>query len=198
MPQRFGCLGCMTKLVLVGVFGVAVVYAVALVTDPWAFHIGGQWTPLLTWRGSGKLLTKGGNEYPLYLYLYPSSHFSNLRRENLRPTGGLRGYGWICTSAGVTQQLRLSGTICGGWWTTEGSLMAFRLVEPTIFNVGQKEGFFDLAGRWNGPQLVMDQGRSVPDTFRSGLRIEHASITLAPATYSNFKSVCANAAPAHK
>lgn len=178
----------------------AVLYAVVIVTDPWSFHIGGRWTPLLSWRGSGKLLTKNGIEYPLFVYFYPSSHFSQLRLDGLRPTGGLQGSAWLCTSRGVTQRLELSGTIYGGWRSTEDSLMAFRLLEPRIINVGQGQGFFDLTGRWHGPELVMDDRGSIGDPFRSGLKIEHASVTLDWGSYSDFKAVCASTAnyPAHR
>lgn len=192
MPRRLGCIGCIAKVFLVLILGCALLYAVVAATDPWAFHIGGRPTPLLTWRGSGKLLTKGGGEYPLYLYFYPSSHFSQLHREGLRPTGGVQGWGWLCTSPGVTQSLRLSGTIWGGWSSTDGSLIAFRLLEPTPFNVGQREGYFDLAGRFKGPKLVMDSGTEPGSQFRSGLRLDHPSVALDWDTYSHFKSVCAS------
>lgn len=193
MPRKFGCIGCIGKIFLALVFGCVLFYAAILVTDPWAYHIGGRSTPLLTWRGSGKLLTKSGVEYPLYLYFYPSPHFSKLHREGLRPTGGVQGMGWLCTGRGVTQQLKLSGTIWGGWRSTDNALIAFRLNEPTIFNVGQREGFFDLAGRFHGSALVMDSGTNVPNQFRSGLRIDHASVALDWDSYSHFKSVCASA-----
>lgn len=190
MQQRRGCLAQLfLTLVLCGVF----LYAVVLAIDPWSVHMGGRWTPLLIWQGSGKLRTRGGVEYPLYVSLYPSSHFSRLRLDGLRPTGGLQGSGWLCTSRGLTQRLELSGTIYGGWLSTEGSLMAFRLLEPKIIDVGQGQGFFDLAGRWHGPRLVMDDRNSVGSPFRSGLRIEHASVTLDWGSYSDFKAVCASA-----
>jgi len=176
-------------LVLIG----ALFYGAVLALNPWAFHIGGRWTPLLAWQGSGRLLTKGGVEYPLWVSFYPSSHFSRLHMDGQRPTGGLQGSAWLCTSRGVTQQLKLSGTIYGGWRSTEGSLMAFRLLEPKIIDVGQRQGYFDLAGRWRGPELVMDDRGSVGSTFRSGLRIEHASVTLEWDSYSDFQAVCAGA-----
>lgn len=190
MRQGRGSLGKLFwTLVLCGVL----VYAVVVVMDPWSVHMGGRWTPLLTWHGSGKLHTRSGVEYPLYVSVYPSSHFSQLRLGGLRPTGGLQGSGWLCTSRGVTQRLELSGTIYGGWRSTEDSLMAFRLLEPKIIDVGQGQGFFDLAGRWHGPNLVMDDRNSVGNPFRSGLRIEHASVTLDWGSYSDFKAVCASA-----
>jgi hypothetical protein len=135
------------------------------------------------------LHTKGGN-YPLYVFLYPDSHFSRLRVDGLRPTGGVQGSGWLCTSRGVTQRLKLSGTIYNGWSSTEGSLISFRLLEWYIFDTRPTRGYFDLNGRWNGTKLVMDDRGSVGRTFRSGLKIEHASVTLDPGSYSEFKAAC--------
>jgi hypothetical protein len=183
----------LAKLLLVLILCGAVVYAVVAVLDPWSLHIGGRPTPFLTWQGSGKLVTKGGTEYPLYLYFYPSSHFSRLRLDGLRPTGGLQGAAWLCTSRGTTQRMNLSGTIYGGWRSTDGALIAFRLLEPKIIDVGQGRGFFDLTGRFRGPQLVMDDRGSVGNHFRSGMKIEHASVSLDWGSYTAFKAACAGA-----
>jgi len=162
---------------------------------PWAFHIGGRWTPLLTWWGSGSLLTKGGARYPLFVDFHPSSHFSRLRLDGQRPTGGVAGSACLCTSPGAFQYLRLSGTIYGGWSSTEGSLVGFRLLEPTIVDVGQKRaGYFDLVGRWQGRELVMADRGAWSRAFRSGLRIEQASVILHWSTFWTCKTACADAA----
>ena len=166
-----------------------------LVAGPWVLHIGGQWTPLLTWTGSGKLLTKSG-QYPLYVSMSPSSHFSQLHLDGLRPTGGLKGMGWLCTSRGVMEQLDVSGTIYNAWRTTDGSLVSVRLLEHRVIDVGQGQGFFDLYGRWRGPQLVMDDRHHPGERFRSGVNIEHASVTLDPGSYSDFKVIC-SVMPSH-
>jgi hypothetical protein len=171
----------------------AVVYAGIALLNPWSLHIGRRWTPLMTWSGSGKLLTKGGKEYPLYLYIYPSPHFSRLAMHGQRPTGGVQGAAWLCTSPGVTQRLNLGGTIYGGWRSTEGSLIAFRLLEPRVIDIGQRQGYFDLQGRWNGPDLVMDASDSTGTRFRSGLKIEPTVVTLKWSSYSDFKAACAGA-----
>jgi hypothetical protein len=47
--------GCLTNLLALVVLVVVVVYTVAAITSPWAFHIGGRWTPLLYWSGRGTL-----------------------------------------------------------------------------------------------------------------------------------------------
>lgn len=195
--RRGGCLASLFKLLGVGIFGLALFYAVVAITDPWAFHIGGRWTPFLTWHGYGRLITKDGAEHPLYVSFFPSSHFSRLHLQGLRPTGGLQGSGWICTSPGVAQYLDLSGTIYGGWRSTDGSLMAFRLLEHRIINTGGYWGFFDLRGTWRGPKLVMDERGDhgeVGSPFHSGLRVDYASVTLDWGSYSEFKNMCARAA----
>jgi hypothetical protein len=189
-PRRHGCLASLFGLLI---FCLAVFYGVTAITAPWSFHIGGGWTPFLYWSGSGTLHTKRGT-YPLYVLLYPSPHFSRLRLDGLRPTGGVQGSGSLCTSRGVIQYMTLGGTIFNGWRSTDASLMTFRLVEPKIFDVGQRDGFFDLYGRWRGPELVMDDRGRAGSAFRSGLKIEHASVTFDKGSYSDFEAVCANAA----
>jgi len=48
MPQGRGSL---TMLFWVIVLGGALLYAVVALMDPWSLHIGGRWTPFLTWHG---------------------------------------------------------------------------------------------------------------------------------------------------
>jgi hypothetical protein len=185
--RRAGCLGSLFKLF---VLCVVVFYGVVGLTSPWAFHIGGRWTPLLYWSGYGKLVTKG-RTYPLYVIFYPSPQFSRLQLDGLRPTGGLQGNGSLCTAPGVIEALKLGGTIYGGWSSTDDALMQFRLLEIRVFNVGQRQGYFDLYGRWRGTQLVMDDRGRTNGEFRSGLKIEGASIAVGPASFSDFRVACA-------
>src|SRR5581483_4815414 len=70
---------------LVGVM--ALVYGAIVLLNPWAIHMGGRWTPLLTWTGTGKLVTVTGT-YPLLVTFSPSAHSSRLRLDGLRPTSG--------------------------------------------------------------------------------------------------------------
>ena len=185
-PRRRGCIA---QLFLLVILCLAIVYALAAITSPWSFHIGGVPTPLLYWSGTGTLHTKGG-DYPFYLLLYPGSSFSRLRLDGLQPSGGVQGSASICTARGVTQYLKLSGTIYNGWSTTDNALLSIRLLEPRYIDLGQHRGYFDIYGRWRGQQLVMDTRGSWATTFRSGLRIENASATLDRAGYSDFKAVC--------
>jgi len=189
MSRRHGCLANIFKLILLCVI---VFYGAVGLTNPWAFHIGGRSTPLLYWSGYGKLVTKSGT-YPLYVLFYPSSHFSRLRLDGLRPTGGVQGTASLCTARGVAENLRLSGTIYGGWSSTQNALMEVRVLDYKIFDVGQHQGYFDLFGRWRGPELVMNDRGEFSSKFRSGPKIEQASVTLDYGSLSDFKNMCATA-----
>jgi hypothetical protein len=175
-------------------FGMLILAAGAAMM-PWAFHIGGRWPPLLTWWGSRRLVTKSGIEYPMFVMLYPSAHFSRLRYDGRLPTGGVQGNACLCTSPGMSQYLKLSGTIYDGWQSTDGSLITLRLLEPTMVDVGQRRaGYFDLVGRWQGSELVLDESAHWSRPFRSGVRIDHASVTLLGDPYWSCKSACASVA----
>ena len=182
----------LAQLLAVLVLGGALLYGVVAVTEPWALHIGGRWTPLLYWSGSGMLVTKAG-KYLFYVYFFPSTQSSQLHLDGLRPTSGLQGKAWLCTAPGVTEYLTLSGTLYGGGRSTEDSLMYFRVLDPNVIDLGQRRGYFDLYGHWLGPQLVMNDRDHVSSTFRSGLKVEHASVALDWSAYSEFKAKCASA-----
>ena len=78
-----------------------------------------------------------------------------------------------CIAPGTVERLPLSVTMYGGYTNDSNSLLDFRLRQwrrPFAINP-RKRGFFDLAGTWRGPDLVMNRrqrtGRSVQ------LRIVH-------------------------
>jgi hypothetical protein len=183
----------------VGVLGLLALlfafYAVVVLLAPWATHIGDHWTPLLYWTGTGKVVAKDGT-YPLIVTLFPSSQHSRLYLDGLRPTGGIQGTGFLCTSRGVTQYLNLSGTIYGGWRSTDGALMNLRLLEKRTARdalLGTTDrGYFDLFGYWRGPQLSMNDRGLWSKRFRSGVRIEHASVTLESGSTADFNAACAS------
>jgi hypothetical protein len=187
--------GCLAKLLLFAVCSIAVLYVVAAVTNPWAFHIGGRWTLLLFWHGYGKLETKGGAEYPLYIRFFPSydTGASTLHREGLRPTGALRGSAALCTAPGVIQPLQVTGAVYSAWRTTEGSVMEFSLLEEKYLDVAHQKGVLDLLGRWHGPELAVEVPGDAGDASGTGLHAAGATATLNWGSYSEFEAACASA-----
>ena len=183
------------KLVLLGIGAVAFVWVLTVVLNPWALHIGGRRTPLLYWHGSGTVLAKGGKTYPLYVSFYPKKSQGSLgagRREGKAKSADLGGNGWLCTAPGSIERMDLSGTMYGGYTTSDNSLFDFRLLEwrKALQINPQHRGFFDVAGTWHGSELVMDRPDEQGSPFQSGLFIDHATVTLHWASYEEFEAEC--------
>jgi hypothetical protein len=187
--------GCLTKLLLWAVVGVVLAWALIVALNPWALHIGGRSTPLLYWHGAGTLVSKGGKALPLYVSFSPGrpqGFHGGGRREGKIVSAQLQGTGWLCVAPGTVERLRLSGTMYGGYTNDSNSLLGFRLLQwrrPFAINP-QKRGFFDLAGTWRGPDLVMNRPNEQGIPFNSGLFIDHAVVTLRWASYEEFEAAC--------
>lgn len=187
--------GCLTKLLLWLGVGVFLAWALLVVLNPWALHIGGRSTPLLYWHGTGTVVAKSGKALPLYVSFWPGrpgGFHGGGRREGRIVSAQLQGTGWLCLSPGNVERMELSGTMYGGYTSDANSLLAFRLLErrsPFAINP-QKRGFFDLAGTWQGPNLVMNRPGEQGIPFASGLFIDHAVVTVRWATYEDFEASC--------
>jgi len=184
---RLGCFGALVLALLVPLVLTAIL-------APWAYHIGGRWTPAFWW-GYGKLRTQSGDEYPLFVYFFPRfGGMTRLRLNGQRPTSALGGMGWLCSAQGVTQRLDLSGDIYGTYLNTDGNQMGFRLLDarrPFRINP-QKRRYFDLYGRWHGPQLIMQDNGGWERGFHPDPHNpkERANVTFTWGSYSDFKNLC--------
>jgi len=191
-----GCLaGCLTKLLLWTAIGLAFVWALTVVLNPWALHIGGRQTPLLYWHGTGTVVAKSGHTYPLYVSFWPGrphGFHGGGRREGKIVSAHLSGTGWLCIAPGQVERMQLSGTMYGGYTSDAASLLDFRLLEwrrPFSINY-QHRGFFDIAGTWHGPELVMDRPNEQGIRLNTGPFIDSATVTLHFAKYEEFESAC--------
>jgi hypothetical protein len=196
-----GCLGgCLAKLLLGSLVALVFVWALTLALNPWALRIGGRSTPLLYWHGTGTVVSKDGKAYPLYVSFWPGRpqgfHYGIGRREGKTRSARLSGTGWLCIAPGTMQRLKIGGTMYGGYLSDAESLLAFRLLEwqrPFAINY-QRRGYFDLAGTWHGPDLVLDRPDEQGSRFNTGPFIDHATGTLHWSTYDEFESACRNTA----
>jgi hypothetical protein len=141
------------------------------------------------------VLAKSGKTYPLYVSFWPGrpqGFHGGGRREGKIISAHLDGDGWLCIAPGQVERMELSGTMYGGYTSDAESLLDFRLLEwkkPFAINP-QFRGFFDMAGQWRGPQLVMDRPGEQGIRFKSGLFIDNATATLRWASYGDFESAC--------
>jgi hypothetical protein len=187
--------GCLTQLLLLVVVGVVLGWGLLVALNPWALHIGGRSTPLLYWQGAGTVLAKSGKAFPLYVSFWPGrpgGFHGGGRREGKIVSARLDGTGWLCIARGTVERMDVSGTMYGGYTSDSNSLLDFRLLEwrrPFAINP-QRRGFFDVAGQWRGPELVLNRPNEQGIPFKSGLFIDDAVVTLRWASYGDFEVAC--------
>src|SRR5215475_4556449 len=108
-PQKrrgCGCLGSITGAVVI-------LIAVTLLIHPWALHIGGRWTPALTWHGVGKFKSTSGAHYGLFMELTVAS-------DRGRSSRSFSGTAKMCTPQGETYPLGVDGYLKGAFFDVEG------------------------------------------------------------------------------
>jgi hypothetical protein len=169
-----------------GVLGLGLVVLLTIsvigAITPWAFHMGGRFTPLY-WSGTGTLVAKTGT-YPLYMLFYPADG-----------SNALHGWGSVCISQDAMIPLDLHGDVGKAWRSLDDASMEIDLSEPLTARdsilAGYRGGGISLAGRWHGPELVLHSSGYMSSTaFRSGVTFEDVSVTLRPGRTSDFKAAC--------
>jgi hypothetical protein len=194
--RRLGCMGSL-------VFCVVIVLAMAALTAPWSFHVGGRWTPTTAWYGVGMLRDSSGQQYGIFLSFFP-----NLGRRGRgvitgpampTPQTSLRGKALVCTQQGLRIPFNLRGDVYGAWLSAEGKLIRLNLSEPAK---QKPRRHFDLSGSFSGPELAMDDQKSIfmylrPDgkltptrSYTSPVPEKHATVTLQWGSEADFDRLC--------
>jgi hypothetical protein len=186
-------LGCMGSL-LASIAAILVLY---LGLYPWAFNIGGRFTPLTEWTSYGTLRPSTGGVYGLYVRLWLTPYHG--RGSSLGGGNNLRGNALLCTPHGVTYPYDLRGNIKNAWSSTEGKNTDLYLWVPK----GEKPiRGFDLHGVWRNGDLVLDDKGSMRLSFQPNGYVaptgwvthspspEHASVALAYGTKEDFDRLC--------
>ena len=136
---RLGCLGGLF-------FGVVVVILLMLALYPWAFRIGGRFTPLSVWTGYGRLHSASGANSALYVRLV-------FHMPRGRGGSNLRGSALLCTPQGRTYSYDLDGRLLRAWQSTEGKTTVLYLAGP---QEDKSSRGFELRGVWRNGSLEMD------------------------------------------
>jgi hypothetical protein len=136
---------------------VLIVFVAAFLAEfvpaPWAFHIGGRFTPLGQWDGYGPVQASNGGRYLLFTHLQ-GGVLAHRGRPGCAFHGGcstLRGSAKLCTESGRVYSFSLTGTM-HGYLTTDGSLTDLSLSggSPVPLPHGSVVAF---QGTWQGPVL---------------------------------------------
>jgi hypothetical protein len=196
--RKLGCVGSL-------VFGLLVVLAVTALMVPWAFHIGGRWTPTTSWQGVGHLRDSSGQQYGLQLSFFPDisrrGRGAGVHVGPAYPTprSPLRGKALVCTAGGLRIPFDVRGDMYGAWLDAEGKLASLNLSEHSN---DKPKRHFSLYGSFHGPELSLDDHKSMfmylqPDgkltptrSYTSPVPEKHASVTLQWGNETDFDSLC--------
>ena len=144
---------------------VVVGLGVYILPTPWAFHMGGKFSPLGEWDGYGPVQASNGGRYLLYTHL--RGGIVNDRGHaacSLTGCGSLTGTAQLCTQGGQHYTFKLTGGV-HGWYTTNGSRTNIDLTggAPQRLPAGWVVAFH---GTWHGAELpVADTDNSFTKVF---------------------------------
>ena len=140
-------------------------WAVYVLPSPWAFHMGGKFSPLGEWDGFGPVHASNGGNYLLFTHLH-GGLATNHGDSGCSFTGcdTLTGSAQLCTTGGQHYTFGLDGAV-HGWYTTNGSRTDIGLTggTPTALPHGWVVAFH---GTWKGPELPLaSTGNSFTEVF---------------------------------
>ena len=132
---------------------------------PWAFHMGGRFSPLGEWDGYGPVQASNGGHYLLYTQLR-GGIVNDHGDATCSFTGcdNLVGSAQLCTRGGQRYTFELTGAV-HGWYTTNGSKTSLKLTggTPERLPGGWVVAFH---GTWRGAVLpIADTDNSFTEVF---------------------------------
>jgi hypothetical protein len=175
-------------------FAILLALGVLLLLNPWSLHMGGRWTPALTWHGVGKLHSSTGATYGFFIELYPHLERAGRGRGSHQ---NLEGTAKICTPQGEVYAMTVDGYL-RAWLDADQKPITLYL---RSLKDAQPKLRADFYGSWQGQELVLDDKGSMAMSFAAngsakGYLIgrnaptEDTTGRLRYATESEFASVC--------
>src|SRR5262249_19070336 len=152
--------GCLSQVVLLGLLIGLGSIALMLITNPWIFTVGGRLRLLPFWEGVGDIQGPGGR-YRIYLSIQPSN-----ARSHVLPSTSISGTGWACAPSGHDYPIRVGGGAHEVVWRDMNN-EAFSLYtwQRGAWSTEHRPPKLDFAGRWVGPNLVMEDKGTVASAF---------------------------------
>ena len=138
---------------------------VYILPTPWAYHMGGKFSPVGEWDGYGLVQASNGGRYLLYTHLR-GGIVNDRGRAHCSLTGcsSLTGTAQLCTQGGQRYTFELTGAV-HGWYTTDGSRTDIDLTggSPKRLPAGWVVAFH---GTWHGAELpIADTDNSFTKVF---------------------------------
>ncbi|MGE5287828.1 MAG: hypothetical protein ACM3ML_11600 [Micromonosporaceae bacterium] len=169
--------------------------------SPWVLHIGGTFTPTMSWSGYGMVTDSNGGRYLLYTDFRAGYLLATKEIRGSACSGfgcdNLRGTARLCTVSG-TETFALTGDV-HSWLRTEGARtdLSFTGGKPKPLPAGW---LVAMRGTWHGPALaVASPDNSFTEVFtpRGAIRTVTstadagtARVTLRPGSAAAFSRAC--------
>jgi hypothetical protein len=184
------------KLAPLAVLAFGLPFTMDAVFAPWAFFMGGHFHLNPKWAGWGRMHSNTSGDYTIYITISP--WFG--RGHSLTD---ITGKGALCTQRGDIYRLSMAG------FFEEGSGVDLQgrtvTIYPHNYNpklTGHNDPSLEFRGRWNNPDLVLDDQGSINQAFDpdGGLakknqarsdKQERVSLTLHEGSRSEFDAACA-------
>jgi hypothetical protein len=145
------------SLLLCGV----VLAGVMAVVAPWGFYMGGHFHIIPQWTGVGEMHSKLAGDYALMVTFSP-------RTGRYRGLTHVSGNGWLCTPRGEKFTLRLGGDFENPHGTDlQGKTAHLYMNNYSTFS-GSTAPSLEFRGKWNNPDLVLDDHGSLNRAFDPG------------------------------
>ena len=187
--------GCFVQVLGALVFGVVVLTAVMAIVAPWGFYMGGHFHLIPSWTGWGQMHSKTAGDYALLVSFSPKTG----RGLGLTHVSGTAV---ICTPRGEQYKLRLAGDFQNPHGTNlQGKTAHLYASNYSTFS-GRTDPSLDFRGKWNNPDLVLDDHGSLNRAFDPGGALvtnhhmrpytqEVVPVTLHEGSKSDFNAACA-------
>lgn len=157
-PRRpIGRIGCLPGLLL----ALLVVLAFQGLLNPWAFHMGGRFTPL-SWSGVGVLQCSNGARDVILVRLNLARRGQVSYSKYSRGPSTFRGDALVGTPQGAVQKFQLTGSLHNAWLDADGAPLTIGMRTKNQ----KPEEVINLHGAFRGARLVLEDHGETGHLFR--------------------------------
>lgn len=187
--------GCVVQVLGALLLGIVVLLGVMALVAPWGFYMGGHFHIVPQWTGWGQIHSRVAGDYALLVSFSPKTG------RGLGLTH-VSGNGWLCTPRGEQYKLRLGGDFGKPSGTDlQGKSAHLYMNNYTVLSSSTAPSL-DFRGRWNNPDLVLDDQGSLNRAFDPGgalvtnnhmrpYKQEVVPLTLHEGSRADFNAACA-------
>ena len=187
--------GCVVQALGALLLGAAVLAGVTAIVAPWGFFMGGHFHIIPYWAGWGEIHSRTAGDYALYVTFSPKTG------KGLGPAH-VSGNAVLCTPRGERFNLRLAGDFENPHGTDLQGKTAHLYANNYSAFSGSTAPSLDFRGRWNNPDLVLDDQGSLNRAFDPGGALaanrhsrpyqqEASPLTLHEGSRDGFNAACA-------